>query len=53
MQNALMNETKSVTIRLDAELVERINKLKEGSERNLSQQIRLMLKKYLEMKECE
>jgi len=51
-----MNEKKkaeSVTVRMDEELKENLNKLREGTERTLSQQVRLMLKLYLQTLESE
>jgi len=44
-------ETISKTIRLDKDLLEQIEKLASEAERDFSQQIRFMLKKYLSLKE--
>ena len=39
------------TIRIEKELVEKIEKLAEGTERDFSKQVRLMLKKYIDISE--
>lgn len=43
------NETQSKTIRFDKELIEKIDKLREGTERNFSKQVQWMLKQYIEI----
>jgi metal-responsive CopG/Arc/MetJ family transcriptional regulator len=43
--------TESITFKIDQDLIRKIDELRRGTERNRSQQIRLMLKKYLELKE--
>lgn len=49
MQDYELQESKSKTIRFDTDLIKKINELKEGTERNFSQQVKYMLKKYIEM----
>ena len=43
------NGKKSVTIRMETDLIQKINELKQGTERNTTQQIKYMLRKYLEI----
>ena len=51
MQDNKYKETQSKTIRIEKELIEKIEKLREGTERTFSQQVRLMLKNYINMLE--
>lgn len=44
-----MKET--VAIKMEKELIQKIDELREGTERSRSAQIRLMLKKYVELLE--
>ena len=44
-------ETQIKTIRFDKKLVEKIDKMREGTERNFSQQVQYMLKQYIKIKE--
>ena len=53
MQDNEIQPTVLKTIRMDAELIEKINELKKGTERNFSQQIKFMLKKYIEIIETK
>lgn len=46
MQN---NETQMKTIRFDKELIDKIDKMREGTERNFSRQVQWMLKQYIEI----
>lgn len=51
MENMQDNETQQKTIRFEKELIKKIDELREGTERNFSQQVKYMIKKYLEIKE--
>lgn len=45
------NDTQIKTIRFDKELIEKIDKLREGTERNFSRQVQWMLKQYIKILE--
>ena len=45
----MKNDKIQVSLRMDEELYEKIISLKEGTERNLSQQIQWMLKQYIKI----
>ncbi len=49
MQNNERQETESKTIRFEKSLIEKIDILRNGTERNFSQQVKFMLKRYLEI----
>jgi predicted DNA-binding protein len=50
MENLLPDkETKA--IRIERDLIDQINQLREGTERNFSQQVKFMLRKYIQMME--
>ncbi len=49
----LLEERTTKTIRFENQLIEQINKLREGTERNFSQQVKYMLKKYIEIVQDE
>jgi predicted DNA-binding protein len=51
MNNSELQDTKLVSVRLPTDLIKYIDDLSQGSERNFSQQLRLMLKKYIEILE--
>jgi len=51
MQSAELKQTIVKTIRFDLELENKIQKLAEEAERDFSQQVRFMLKKYLQITE--
>lgn len=42
-------ETQSKTMRMDKELISKIDKMREGTERNFSQQVQWMLKQYIKI----
>lgn len=42
-----MNDSEPKTIRFERELIEKINEMREGTERNFSQQVKWMLKQYI------
>lgn len=44
-----MNESEPKTIRFEKELIEKIDEMREGTERNFSQQVKWMLKQYLKI----
>lgn len=44
-----MNDSEPKTIRFEKELIEKINELRKGTERNFSQQVKWMIKQYLEI----
>lgn len=46
-------ELKIKTVRMDTDLIEKIEKLAKESERDFSAQVRFMLKKYLNLKADE
>lgn len=50
-KDSLQPQTVTKTIRFEKELVEKIEKLREGTERNFSQQVKYMLKKYIDITE--
>ena len=49
MQNNENEETKIKSIRFQKELIEKINFMREGTERNFSQQVQWMLKQYIKI----
>jgi len=49
--NNIQQQTETKTIRFEKSLIEKIEKLREGTERNFSQQVKYMLKKYIEITE--
>jgi len=49
MCNMNDNETQQKTIRFEKEIIEKIDELRKGTERNFSQQVKFMIKKYLEI----
>ena len=49
--NHIQQQTETKTIRFEKSLIEKIEKLREGTERNFSQQVKYMLKKYIEITE--
>lgn len=51
MSNMQDNETQSKTIRMENSLIEKIEEMRKGTERNFSQQVKFMLKKYIEFTE--
>jgi hypothetical protein len=51
MDDYLLPEKESKTIRFEKDLIYQINELREGTERNFSQQVKFMLRKYLQMME--
>ncbi|MGN0150213.1 MAG: hypothetical protein ACI4C7_08210 [Clostridia bacterium] len=40
-------ETQSKTIRMEKELIDKIDEMREGTERNFSKQVQWMLKQYI------
>ena len=48
MQNT---ETQSKTIRMELDLIEKIEELRKGTERDFSKQVKFMLRKYIEFTE--
>lgn len=46
-----MSDTEPKTIRFEKEMIEKIDKMREGTERNFSQQVKWMLKQYLKIVE--
>lgn len=44
-----MQDTESKTIRFEKELIQKIDEMREGTERNFSQQVKWMLKQYLKI----
>lgn len=48
-KNFELPETEPKTIRFEKTLIEKIDELREGTERNFSQQVKYMLKKYIEI----
>lgn len=40
-------ETQSKTIRMEEDLIKKIDKMREGTERNFSKQVQWMLKQYI------
>ena len=53
MQNYQLPDTKPKTIRFEAELLDKIEELAAKSERVFSEQVRFMLKQYLQMIESK
>lgn len=51
LSNMQDNETQSKTIRMENSLIEKIEEMRKGTERNFSQQVKFMLKKYIEFTE--
>jgi hypothetical protein len=51
MQDTTTPETTTKSIRIESELLEKINRLREDAERDFSQQVRFMLKEYIKFKE--
>jgi len=51
MQDFELQETQSKTIRIETELIKKIDEMRQGTERNFSQQVKFMLKKYIEISE--
>lgn len=51
MQDNEIQESKSKSIRLDTELIKKIEKLSEGTERDFSKQVKFMLREYIKFKE--
>lgn len=49
MQNYELTPTEQKTIRFEKDLIEKIDELRKGTERNFSQQVKYMLKKYIEI----
>ena len=47
----LLPEKETKAIRMEKDLIDQINELREGTERNFSQQVKFMLRKYLQMME--
>lgn len=45
------NETQQKTIRMETELIKKIEEMRQGTERNFSQQVKFMLRKYIEFTE--
>lgn len=44
-----MTDTEPKTIRFEKELIDKIDEMREGTERNFSQQVKWMLKQYLKI----
>lgn len=44
-----MTDTEPKTIRFEKELIDKIDELRKGTERNFSQQVKWMLKQYLKI----
>lgn len=44
-------ETQQKTIRIEEDLIKKIDDLRKGTERNFSQQVKFMLRKYIEIME--
>lgn len=51
LDNKQDNETQSKTIRMETTLIEKIEEMRKGTERNFSQQVKFMLRKYIEFTE--
>ncbi len=51
MQDEILQETTSKTIRFDNDLIRTIDNLAEKGERDFSGQVRFMLKEYLKIKQ--
>lgn len=49
MQNDIEKETQIKSIRFQKELIEEINSMRDGTERNFSQQVQWMLKQYIKI----
>lgn len=45
------NETQQKTIRFDKELIDKIDEMRQGTERNFSRQVQWMLKQYIDILE--
>ena len=44
-----MNDSEPKTIRFEKDLIKKIDEMREGTERNFSQQVKWMLKQYLKI----
>ena len=49
MQNKERQETESKTIRFEKDLIDKIDEMRKDTERNFSQQVKFMIKRYLEI----
>ena len=49
MEKYLLKDVKTKTIKFDKELLDKIQELADESERVFSEQVRFMLKKYIQM----
>lgn len=49
MSNVYDNETQQKTIRMEKELIEKIEEMRKGTERDFSKQVKFMLKNYIEI----
>lgn len=49
MQNNETQYNQTRSIRFEPDLVKKVNELREGTERNFSQQVKYMLRKYIEL----
>ena len=49
LDNLQVNETQQKTIRMELELIEKIDELRKGTQRNFSAQIKFMLWQYIEI----
>ena len=45
------NESQQKTIRMEKDLIEKIEELRKGTERDFSKQVKFMLRKYIEFTE--
>ena len=46
-------ETTQKTIKLENDLIEKINELRKGTERDFSKQVKFMLREYIRIKESK
>ena len=53
MQDNYNHDSESKTIRIEKELIKKIDELRDGTERNFSQQVKFMLKEYIRIKESK
>lgn len=51
MENSYIPEMQQKTIRFETELIQKIDEMRKGTERNFSQQVKWMLKEYIKVKE--
>jgi len=51
MEFNAIQETEQKTIRFEKDLIKKIDELRQGTERNYSQQVKFMLKEYIRIKE--